>query len=90
MKTLITLSLLILTSSYALAEESETVKSLKEYDVEIIIFEDAHARYINSETWGKEIDISASVEDTPESSKKLNKLSKIEPVTYSSIKPEIL
>lgn len=50
MITRITAALLLITSTLVLAEETDT-PVLKEYDVEVIIFEDAHARYINSQTW---------------------------------------
>lgn len=48
MKTLSSIFLLILSYGYAQAET-------KRYDVEILIFEDAHARYINSETWREQV-----------------------------------
>jgi len=38
------------TVTHAYADEEE----LPEYDVEVIVFEDAHARYINSEDWAAE------------------------------------
>ena len=53
MKTISTIFLLLINISNVLAETSDTQKPLKEYDIEIIIFEDAHARYINSESWNK-------------------------------------
>jgi Fe-S cluster assembly scaffold protein SufB len=55
MKLLITLFLLTLTANHAIAEEIDPVSDLKEYDVEIIIFEDAHARYISIQTWSQSI-----------------------------------
>lgn len=45
MKIIQTLILLLITSSAAFAAD------VRRYDVEIIIFEDAHSRYINSESW---------------------------------------
>ncbi len=53
MKTITTLFILLFNISYSLAETTDTPKILKEYDIEIIIFEDAHARYLNSESWQK-------------------------------------
>ena len=53
MKTITTLFILLLTISNVLAETADTQKPLKEYDVELIIFEDAHSRYQNSESWHK-------------------------------------
>ena len=51
MKILTTILLLFLSISSALAEEAGTPPDLKEYDVEVILFEDAHARYMSSQTW---------------------------------------
>ena len=53
MKPVFTLSLLFFTLQAAHAESNnQTDKDmLKQYDVELIIFEDAHARYIDSESW---------------------------------------
>lgn len=45
---------MLLNISHAYAEATDTTEILKEYDIEIIIFEDAHARYINSESWHKD------------------------------------
>ncbi len=48
------LLLLLLNTSTLHAESSsnsDTIKTLIQYDIEVIIFEDAHARYINSEIW---------------------------------------
>ena len=55
MKTLFTLLLLFLTTGYTLAEVVSSEENLKHYDVEIIIFEDAHARYLTSEKWQENI-----------------------------------
>jgi len=55
MKTPGILLLLLLSIATAYAEESNPAKDLKYYDVEIIIFEDAHARYLSSERWHKTI-----------------------------------
>ncbi len=50
------LLLAFLASSITHAEEG-IKPALIEYDVEIIIFEDAHARYINSEYWHEETEL---------------------------------
>ena len=50
MKIIPVILLLILSINIAHAQEG-IVPKLIEYDVEVIIFEDAHARYINSEYW---------------------------------------
>lgn len=55
MKKLSTIFLLLIIISTAHADETEgLIPKLLEYDVEIIIFEDANARYINSEDWPHE------------------------------------
>jgi len=58
--TVTTIGLLFLHNNTVLAETEEA--PLKQYDVDIIIFEDAHARYIKSETWPQH-DESISTED---------------------------
>ncbi len=69
MKNLSALFLLILSLGYAQAET-------KRYDVEILIFEDAHANYINSEEWRQQVgDFKSSNGGA---------------ANYSSIKPYIL
>ncbi len=98
MKTLTTLLLLFLTTSYALAEDASSTKTLKEYDIEIIIFEDAHARYLTSESWKQIIQTenlqAAEVETTEitEITEQLDDLSieKIKTIRFQNIKPEIL
>jgi len=69
MKTFSALFLFILSFSYAQAET-------KRYDVEILIFEDAHANYVNSEQWRQQIG------DFKSSSKRT--------ANYSPIRPYIL
>lgn len=96
MKILNTLFLLLLTISNALAEETDSTENLRQYDIEIIIFEDAHARYLNSETWHQEISaqdessVETETNDTP--SKNLDKLStsEINATTYQALEPAIL
>ena len=66
MKLLTTIFLLFLTTSYALAEDKDPSDDRREYDIEIIIFEDAHARYLNSESWNQ---------DTPDETESLTGIS---------------
>ena len=92
MRTLSTLFLLFLTISPALAEDTDEPVNLKEYDVEIIIFEDAHARYLNSQTWNQKeepLEPAAEAIETPEDLDKLS-LNEINATSYSTIKPKIL
>jgi len=51
MKIINTIFLLLITANAAYAEDKDSTDDKQKYDIEIIIFEDAHARYINSETW---------------------------------------
>jgi hypothetical protein len=88
MKLSVSLFLLLLTFGYAHAEDSHAdditaTKDLKEYDVEIIIFEDAHARYLKSETWNQNT-------DTAEQQSAATKTNKINATSFKSIKPAIL
>lgn len=57
MKPLLLFFLLLCTANCALAETTDTrdkPEQQKQYDIEIIIFEDAHTRYLNSESWNKD------------------------------------
>ncbi|RKZ79886.1 MAG: hypothetical protein DRQ35_03350 [Gammaproteobacteria bacterium] len=88
MKILTTIFLLFLTLDHANADDANAdnisaAKDLKEYDVEIIIFEDAHARYLKSETW----DQKATTEEQQSATTKKNKIST---TGFKSIKPAIL
>lgn len=96
MKILITIFLLFLTVNFAAAEEKDTSYQMQAYDIEIIIFEDAHTRYINSETWQQDTpDEAESLIDNTSSNKptenldKLN-LSEINAGSYKSLEPKIL
>ncbi len=98
MKRLSTILLLLITISIAHAEEGVAPKLL-EYDVEIIIYEDAHAHYINSEDWPQHavLDAPASEEVTelPEnldtlSIDEINAIDENTPPPFTNIKPEIL
>lgn len=97
MKTLTTLFLILLTINQTHADTKDNPEeNLKEYDIEIIIFEDAHARYINSERWHQNIaDDSASLTNTNANTKasknrKKSALSKTDTTLYKNIKPVIL
>ena len=71
MKPLTTLFLLLLTipQSYAAGTIVRTTENeVKEYDVEVIIFEDAHARYLNSELWPQTITGETGVQQDTDSS----------------------
>lgn len=95
MKSLISLILLLISTSHALAETTPTTikESLKQYDVEIILFEDSHSRYINSQTWAQEtktedasiIEPRLKTEDV-----KAEVISNASEETYSDIPPVIL
>lgn len=86
MKILTTIFLLFLIVSHAHADDITATKDLKEYDVEIIIFEDAHARYLGSETWNQK------ATETNKINGNIGKLSKdgINASSFKSIKPAIL
>lgn len=75
---------------------TDEVEVLKQYDIEVIIFEDAYARYINSESWHKNI---PEEENLPND--EVDTVVKSEPLTaetytldesatFESITPEIL
>ncbi len=98
MKLLSTILLLLISLPSAHAEEGITPK-LIEYDVEVIIFEDANARYINSEDWAQEAVLAAPApEETTQPPENLDALS-IDEINaidenntppFKNIKPEIL
>ena len=83
MKRLTTIILLFLIVSQTHADDITAAKDLKEYDVEIIIFEDAHARYLKSETWKQKT-------KTSEQQSANTKSNKINATGFKSIKPAIL
>ena len=97
MKILPALFLLFLFSSNVFAEindtlASDTTANLQEYDIEIIIFEDAHARYISSELWNQNDSGEPDPSDTKAAANNLNKLSLKEnnKTSFKTIKPTIL
>ncbi len=96
MKILTTIVLLFLTVNFPAAEEKDTADQMQKYDIEIIIFEDAHARYINSETWQQDApDDTESLIDNATSNKATDNLDKlslseINAGSYKSLKPKIL
>jgi len=91
MKILITLLLLTFTTSQVTAEEADPVNDLKEYDVEIIIFEDTHARYLSSQSWDQAIQNTDEI-NTIESPTKITEIKEIKeyPANFKSITPSIL
>ena len=82
--------LLLLTSTSITHAEEGIIKKPLEYDVDVIIFEDANARYINSEDWA--LDAIVTEPETDKPAKNQNKLSvrKINATAYKDIKPKIL
>jgi len=85
--------ILLLNINNSLAETSDTQKPLKEYDVEIIIFEDAHARYLNSESWNTNTSDEEYLTDGNTLTKNISKQKKPKSKTetnYKNIEPAIL
>ncbi len=92
--------LLINISTIAHADKNEgIIKKPLQYDVEVIIFEDAHARYINNEDWPQQIisDTPAPEETTelPEnldtlSIDEINAIDETNTPAFKNIKPAIL
>ncbi len=98
MKRLPTILVLLISLSSAHAEEG-IIPKLQQYDVDVIIFEDANARYINSEDWAQEAVLATpAVEATTEPAENLDTLSldEIKAIDenktpqFKNIKPEIL
>lgn len=101
MKILATLFLILSINTQIFADtKNSPEENLKEYDIEIIIFEDAHARYINSEEWPHNIvDATETITDkdainitSPRSTANLKKADSKKTMTrpYKVIKPRIL
>jgi len=100
MKRLSIIFFLFININTVCADENEgIIPKLLEYDVEIIIFEDANARYINSEDWTLEavLDTPAPEEttDRPDnldalSIDEINAIDKDHTSPFENIKPEIL
>lgn len=91
MKLLFTVLLLIISTSITHAEEG-IIPILLEYDVEVLIFEDRNARYINNEDWTQDVILESTVTEGNEPQTKPGKseLSKSETGSFKSIKPDIL
>lgn len=91
MKLLFTVLLLIISTSITHAEEG-IIPKLLEYDVEILIFEDSNARYINNEDWTQDVILESTVADKnePHTKSAKPKLRKNETGSFKNIKPEIL
>jgi hypothetical protein len=88
MKKLPILLLLIIITGIAHAEEG-IIPKLIEYDVEIIIFEDPQARYINSEYWHENPDLISSLSSTETETAESNS-DEIKGSNFKTIKPVIL
>ena len=90
MRTITTLLLLFVTTSHIQAASNDNQENLKEYDVEIIIFEDAHARYLNSEMWPQ--NKAENIEDPAYSGKASKKAATRNTAgkSFKNIKPAIL
>jgi len=87
--------LFLITANQTHAETNAPPENLKKYDIEIIIFEDAHARYINSESWNTntaEEEVIAVDDKASSNTSKSSSLSETDKKSapYESIKPEIL
>ncbi|PCJ88862.1 MAG: hypothetical protein COA54_01120 [Thiotrichaceae bacterium] len=70
------------------AEEVNPVPDLKEYDVEIIIFEDTHARYLSSQNWDQAIQNTDEI-NTVENPTNITEIKEY-PANFKSITPSIL
>ena len=86
MKILTTIFLLFLIVSHALADDTTAAKDLKVYDVEIIIFEDKHARYLKNEVWNQKTTETNVLAGNPGKPSKGG----IKTGSFKSIKPAIL
>ena len=95
MKILQPLFLLLLSFSYAIADDKETEKKPQQYDVNIIIFEDAHARYLNAEKWNSTATTDDSLIEETQIKPAADNIKKTEENDtstddFTNIKPEIL
>ena len=88
MKIIPVILLLLLSINIAQAEEG-IIPKLIEYDIEIIIFEDPHARYINSEYWHENPDLISPLSATEIETAKSN-TDEIKRNNFKTIKPVIL
>ena len=86
--TVTTIGLLFLQNNTVLAETKEA--PLKQYDVEIIIFEDAHARYINTETWSQHDEPASPEDEITHAQAKVNTKKDKPAVEIENINPKIL
>lgn len=91
MKTLTRLILLLIVNGQVLAETNDAAVELKEYDIEVIIFEDARARYLNNESWNQDIKTD-SINSSDNKKLKVGQLSKskINAVELTNLKPAML
>jgi len=91
MKILFTLLLLLISISTTHAEEGIIKKPLK-YDIEVIIFEDANARYINSEYLAEDALLTETATEAGDPGSTLGKTTakELNKPVYKNIKPEML
>lgn len=94
MKIINAIILVLITTGQVLAAADDAGNDIQEYDVEIIIFEDAHARYINTESWNQashtDAMVIASNNTQYEPAKNTNKLNNSSTQLYKNIAPAIL
>ena len=88
MKIIPVILLLLLSINIAQAEEG-IIPKLIEYDIEIIIFEDPHARYINSEYWHENPDLISPLSAT-ETETEASNTDELKRNNFKTIKPVIL
>ncbi len=81
---ILTVTLLLLFSINIAYAEEGIIKKLIEYDVEVIIFEDPDARYVNSEDWMHEVNLAAAEKELNQNIENNNE------VLFENIKPKIL
>jgi len=90
MKILTAIFILLLNTNNSLAETTDIQKPLKEYDVEIIIFEDAHARYLNSESWHKNSSDEEHLTDANSKAQIKSKSNNLTADNFKSIEPALI
>lgn len=100
MKRFSTIFLLLISCNIAHADDNEGIIAKPvQYDVEVIVFEDAQARYINSEDWPREAVSDTHAEEKSELPENLDTLSideinaidnKTSTASFANIKPGIL
>ncbi len=85
------LLLILFLPAYSLAQDSEVAEEdVQRYNIEIIIFEDAHSRYLNSETWPLDNAINNPITQPDAIEPAVTALSEDNSQRFTSIKPAIL